>query len=233
MTRKKDKIRESQESIRISRNLNKSRLFQNTQEKVKENQLLEKIQGLPDELIRIIYSYLSGKAKLFCNYKFDYLKKEINRLNFYCDLDTLLQSFSKENVCNLVCKGVLNKYPDIIESIDDYYYCTDVQEYTNARGLRLFHLWETNGLVDHFDDAKSQEEKVLHMNWSIKYYVKQAICDYIVNNVKIYREHMCRTMSQKNWNLEGNTLFLNFDRVFYLYKCFDNLIVWRNKPALV
>jgi hypothetical protein len=225
MTRKKDKIRENQESIRIYRNLNKSRLFQNTQERVKENYLLEKIQGLPDDLIRIIYSYLSGKAKLFCNYKFDYLEKKIKKFDFYWDLDKLLVNFSKKDVCNLVCKGVLNKYPDIIETIDDFYYCLDVHEFTNARGLRLFHLWETNGLVNHFYDAKSQEEKVAYINWSLKSSLKYAISNYIVNNVKIYREHMCRTMSQKNWNLEGNTLFLNFDRVFYLFKCFEDLIV--------
>jgi hypothetical protein len=222
MTRKKDKMRETQESIRIYRNLNKSRLFQNNQEKVKENHLLEKIECLPDELIRIIYSYLSGKAKLFCNYKFDYLEKKINKFDFYWDLDKLLERFSKENVLDLISKGVLQKYPDIIESVDDFYYCTDVQEYTNARGHRLFHLWSTNGLVNHFYDATSPEDKVSYINWSIKSSLKHAITDYIVKNVKKYRENMCRTMSQKNWDFEGNTLFLNLDKVYYLFKCFED-----------
>jgi hypothetical protein len=204
--------------------LNKSRIFQNTQEKSKENHLLEKIECLPDDLIRIIYSYLSGKAKLFCNYKFEYLEKRINKFDFYWDLDKLLKSFSKENVVDLVCKGVLQKYPDIIESVDDFYYCTDVQDYTNARGHRLFHLWEINGLVNHFYDATSEEDKAYHIDWSIKYSLKHAISDYIVKNVKKYRENMCRTMSQKNWEFEGNTLFLNLDKVYYLFKCVENLI---------
>jgi hypothetical protein len=223
MTKKKDKIRQTQESIRIFRNLNKSRLFQNTQEKAKENQLLEKIQCLSDDLIRIIYSYLSGKAKLFCNYKFDYLEKKMNSFDFYWDFYKLIESFSKENVIDLISKGVLQKYPDIIESIDEFYYCTDVQEYTNARGKRLFHLWAINGLVNHFYDATSPEDKASNINWSIKYSLRQAIKDYIVINVKKYRDNMCRVISQKNWVFEGNTLFLNLDKAFYLYKCFENL----------
>ena len=222
MTRKKDKISTRQESIRIFKNLNKSRIFQNNHEKAKENNLLEKIERLPNDLIRIIYSYLSGKAKLFCNYKFDYLEKKMFRFDFYWDLDKLLQSFSKENVVALVCKGVLQKYPDIIESVDDFYYCTDVQEYTNARGHRLFHLWAINGLVNHFYDATSPEDKASNINWSIKYSLKHAITDYIVKNVKKYRENMCRVISQKNWEFEGNTLFLNLDKVYYLFKCFEN-----------
>ena len=222
MTRKKDKMRENQESIRFFRNLNKSRIFQNSQEKVKENNLLEKIQCLPDDLIRIIYSYLSGKAKLFCNYKFDYLEKKMIRFDFYWDLDNLLESFSKENVLDLIFKGVLRKYPDIIESVDDFYYCTDVQDYTNARGQRLFRLWANNGLVNHFYDATSLEDKASNINWSIKFSLKHAIKDYIVDNVKKYRENKFRVMSQKNWELTGNTLFLNIDKVFYLYKCFEN-----------
>lgn len=224
MTRKKDKISTRQESIRIFKNLNKSRIFQNTQEKAKENNLLEKIKCLPDVLVRIIYSYLSGKAKLFCNYKFDYLEKKINKFDFYWDLDNLLQSFSKENVIDLVCKGVLQKYPDIIESVDDFYYCTDVQDYTNARGHRLFRLWAINGLINHFYDATSPEDKASNINWSIKYSLKHAISDYIVKNVKKYRENMCRVVSQKNWVFEGNTLFLNLDKVYYLYKCLEDLI---------
>lgn len=233
MTRKKDKNSRRNESIRILRNLNKSRIFQNAQEKAKENHLLEKIQCLPDALIRIIYSYLSGKAKLFCNYKFDYLEKKINKFDSYWSLNMFIQSFSKENVIDLVCKGVLQKYPEIIESVDDFYYCTDVQEYTNARGHRLFRLWETNGLVNHFYDATSPEEMAYHIDWSIKYSLKNSISDYIVKNVKIYRENMCRTMSQKKWVFEGNSLFLNLDKAFYLYKCLEDLHLLRNKLALV
>ena len=229
MTRKKDKNSRRNESIRIFRNLNKSRLFQKKQEESKEIQLLKKIQCLSDDLIRIIYYFLSGKAKLFCNYKFDYLEKKINGFDFYLGLDASVRRFSKKDVLDLVYKGVLQKYPDIIESVDDFYYCSDVQEYTNARGHRLFHLWATNGLVNHFYDATSPEEKAYHMDWSIKYFLKQAINDYILDNVKIYRENMCRTMSQKNWSLEGNTLFLNLDKAFYLYKCFENLYLLRNK----
>ena len=112
MTRKKDKNSRRNESIRIFRNLNKSRLFQKKQEESKEIQLLKKIQCLSDDLIRIIYYFLSGKAKLFCNYKFDYLEKKINGFDFYLGLDASVRRFSKKDVLDLVYKGVLQKYPD-------------------------------------------------------------------------------------------------------------------------
>jgi hypothetical protein len=229
MTRKKDKIKQKQDYIRITRNLSKSRIFQKNQEEAKEIQLLEKIQCLPDVLIRIIYSYLSGKAKLFCNYKFEYLEKKIQSYDLFFATH-IIQSLSKKKILDFFHKGVLQKYPDLIETIHDFYYL-DVDEYTYVNGRRLFHLWEENRLLNVELDTTSEEEKKINIDWSIKYNIRDAISNYITNFIKIYRVNKSRTLTQKKWiySKSRNELFLNSDKVFYLYKCLENFYEFKKR----
>jgi hypothetical protein len=233
MTRRKDKIKKKQECLRIQQNLSKSRLHNQEQEISKQINLLEKIQKLPHELIRIIYNYMSNNAKLFCNFKLDYIEKKMKSYELYCNLNSI-RNLSKKEFLDFINKGILCKFPDIIESIDDYYYCLDVNKFTKVIGQHLFNLWEENKLVIDINNENysSEEEKVFHIDWSIKYCTKDSIMEYIKKVIELYNIQKSRTISQKNWIFNDNTLFWKIDNVFYLYKCIENLICRKNKNKL-
>ena len=77
MTRRKDKIKQKEDYVRKTENLHKSRIYQKQEHIDQETKLLKNISDLPTELIRIIYGYMSGNGKLICNYKYDYLEKNL------------------------------------------------------------------------------------------------------------------------------------------------------------
>jgi hypothetical protein len=224
MTRKKDKIKQIQEDNRKTKNFHQSRLYYQQQEIIKEIIILKKIQELPDVLIRIIYQYISGNAILFCNYKLDYIEKKIKSHDFYRSFNNV-RNLSKKQFLNFINKGILSKFPEIIESIEDFYYCLDINKYKKVTGQHLFNLWEKNRLdIDIYNENfASEEEKVSQIDWSIKYITKDYIIHYIQNVLVKYNINKSRTISQKNWVLKDNILFLNIDKVFYLYKCIEGL----------
>lgn len=228
MTRRKDKDRLNREYIRKSQNEIKSRIYQKQEETERENmlistenKLLKKIQGLPDELIRIIYDYMSGNAKLYCNFKFEYFIKTYLNIS---DNINIIEKLSKTHLLDLIYKGVLHKYPDIIESVSTYYYCLDIEEYIDVNGYRLFDLWENNNLIRDFNDNITSEDTTSRLDWRIKIDTKHAIYFYIIQNIDLYARTKRRILSHKNQILTENTLFLKIDKVFYLYKCLENLV---------
>jgi len=103
MTRRKDKIRQKNDSVRKTENLHKSRVYQKQEEICQETKLLKKISDLPTELIRIIYGYMSGNGKLICNYKYDYLEQ-----NLYSSTIDIIEKLSKHEILNFIYKGVWN-----------------------------------------------------------------------------------------------------------------------------
>ena len=233
MTRKKDKIKEKNEFIRKKRNLSNSRLLQQQQDVSKESNLLKKIKALPDELIRIIYNYMSNNAKLFCNFKLDYIEKKLKSYELYCNINSI-RDLSKKEFLNMINKGILGKFPDIIESIEDFYYSLDnnyVYRYSHLNGQNLFNLWEKNSLVIdvYNENYSSKDEELNHIDWSIKYNTKDSIIDYIKNTLQIYNINKSRTITQKNWIFNDNTLFWKTDKIFLLYKCIEYLILRKNK----
>ena len=228
MTKRKDKIRLKQEFVKKSNNVSKSRLGLKQDEIEKEEKLLKNIQKtLPDEIIRIIYDFMSGNAKLICNFKFEYLEKATKILFFYnisfYNTLNIIEKLSKKDLLDMINQGFLRNYPDIIETINDFYFCLDDQKYSNVIGTRLFHLWETNQLVNRYDHITEFDEMISQIDWSIKYLTKNAVSEYIKNIINLFIKNKSRLISQKNWVQTENTLFLNLDKVFYIYKCLENL----------
>lgn len=220
MTRSKDRTKQKQESVRKTRNLHKCRVFQKQEEIAKEIQLLQKIQEFPPELIRMIYSYMSGNAKLICNFKFDFLEKMYNKYDIYCTL-TIIEELSKKECLDLIRKGVLHKFSDIIDSVDGFYHCLDNHECGYVNGHRLFNLWETNRLQPVSINPISIQED--YKDWNIKYNMLSVIQNYITHIIESFNKNKARINSQKNWIITENTLFLNLDKAFYLFKCFEKL----------
>jgi len=224
MTRRKDKIRQKQDSVRKTENLHKSRVYQKQEEICQETKLLKKILDLPIELIRIIFEYMSGNGKLFCNYKYDYLEK-----NLYSSSLDIIQKLSKTEFLDLIYKGILRKYPKIIESLeDDSYYSSEMEIFIKVEGYHLLDLWQTNRLDYDFDennyisyDDNADEDLKIHNR--IKHDIYFEIYYYFRNMVSLFRNNKTKALSQKNWIQTGNSLFLKLDRAFYLFKCLENL----------
>lgn len=187
MTRRKDKTKQKQESVRKTQVLSKSRVFQKQKELSKETNILESIQELPHELIRIIYNYMSGNAKLICNFKFDFLEKiEPTYIYRYVDI---IDNLSIQQLSFLINKGVLQKYPYIVNIFND-----------------SIRVWKTPDTHKH-----------------VKSETKYACYRYITNLIYTYSKNKNKS-KQKNWIFtEGNTLFLDLDKAFYLYKCLEDL----------
>ena len=217
MTRKKDRKKQKQESMIIKKKEEKSRLKKVLEEKKQEIHLLNKIKDLSDELIRIIYHFMTGNAKLICNFKLEYLAKKILTYDFYNTL-CILEYLQKKEILHLIRKGFLHQYQDIIHSINGYFYCLDKNEYSDVYGHRLFDLWDNN----HLKNVASSEEKI--RDYYIKSEIRLVVKDYITDFILLFNRNKNRIQSQKNWDYKGNTLFTKVDKVFYLYKCLEDLV---------
>jgi hypothetical protein len=191
MTRRKDKIRA----------------------KKKEIQLLENIRELPTELIRIIYSYMTGNAKMLCNYKFDYLNYIFIEYHYPMDfmlhhIEYFINKLPKKDILNLIYKGVLRNYPNILENISDTFYRRDIQEKVYiSDGYQLFQLWENNvlevaAIYDLEDDLEDDlEEKNRKVDLQIIGLIVDNIRCYIENTIETYRYETKKLLIKKNWKV--------------------------------
>jgi hypothetical protein len=224
MTRKKDKIKQRQDSIRKTENLHKSRVFQKQLEISQETNLLKNISNLPTELIRIIYGYMSGNGKLICNYKYDYIEK-----NLYSSSIDIIEKLSKPEILDFIYKGILRKYPtDIMEYIEYSHYSLELDDFVNVNGHNLLDLWQTNRLDYDFDENEyisydENTDKDLKILNNIKHDIKHEIYSYLRYILCAYHRNKLKALSQKNWIQTGNTLFLKLDKAFHLFKCLENL----------
>lgn len=225
MTRRKDKIKQKQDSVRKTENLHKSRVYQKQEEICQENKLLTKISDLSIDLIRIIYGYMSGNGKLICNYKYDYLEK-----NLYSSNIDVIEKLSKPEILDFIYKGILRKYPDEIIDYVDYncHYSVELDELVSVNGYDLLDLWQTNRLeYDYYENnyityAENVDKDLKILN-HIKFDIKHEIYSYLRYILCAYRRNKTKVLSQKNWIQTGNSLFLKLDRAFYLFKCVENL----------
>jgi len=224
MTRRTDKIKKNKEQARIQHNLSKSRLYQKNQEIVQEKETLKKISNLPPELIRIIYQYMSGNAKLLCNYKYDYLEKYMNRYPTQKNID-FMRNLSKQEVLNFLYKGVLRKYPEIIESMEnEYHYDLATQDFTTVDGYNLLNLWENNRLAYDFESRTYvADHPDIQIDMIIKDETTHAIYHFLEHSVNMYMTNKRKALLRKTWTISGNALFLKLDKAFYLFKCLNDL----------
>lgn len=185
MTKRKDKIRQRK----------------------KEVQLLEKIRELPPELIRLIYNYMAGDAKLLCNYKFDYLNYIIEEYHPPCSFTLLhikmfISKLSKKDVLNLIYKGVLRNYPNILENVWKSFYRRDTQEISNMNGYQIFQLWEKDVLeLEVQNENDDLEEKNRKVDSKIIHLIADNISTYIRTTMDIYQYETKKVLTEKKWNV--------------------------------
>ena len=167
---------------------------------------------------------MSGNGKLICNYKYDYLEKNLNSSTIM----DIVEKLSKREILDFIYKGVLRKYPtEIIEYIV-YYFHNSLDEFVSVNGYHLLDLWQTNHLEYDFDENNyiSYDENAdndLKILNRIKFDIKHEIYSYLTYILSAYRRNKTKALfTQKNL-ITGNTLFLKLDKAFYLFKCVENL----------
>ena len=225
MTRRTDKIKKNKEQARIQHNLSNSRLYKKNQEIIQEKKTLNKISELPDELIRIIYQYMSGNAKLLCNYKYNYLQKYMNSYPRITHLN-FIRSLSKQELLNFIYKGILRKYPEIIESMDNEYgYDSETQDFITVNGYHLLHLWEINRIVYDFKShTYVADHPDIQIDKAMKSKTINSIYDFLGDIVSTYKRkiNQHKLILQNKWTVPGNALFLELDKAFYLVNCLQH-----------
>jgi len=225
MTRRKDKIKQKLDYVRKTENLHKSRVYQKHEEISQENKLLKYISNLSIDLIRIIHGYMSGNGKLICNFKYDYLER-----NLYSVSIDFIEKLSKTEILDFINKGILRKYPDDIIDYIEYncHYSLEVDDFISVNGYPYLDLWQTNRLEYDFDEENyisydENADKDLKILNHIKFDIKHEIYSYLRDILSSFRRNKTKALSQKNWVHTGNTLFLKLDKAFYLFKCLENL----------
>jgi hypothetical protein len=105
MTRRKDTLRNKTERIRIIQQKGNSRIEKQLQkkkkdqeEKLQEKQLLNTIFDLPNELIRLIYGFMSGNAKMIFFPKYESLRNTFCSYDFTIEIENLFKKMSKMEI---------------------------------------------------------------------------------------------------------------------------------------
>jgi hypothetical protein len=150
-------------------------------------------------------------------------------------LENFINDLPKKDVLDLIHKGILRKYPDIIENFQEYFYCRDIQQSTIVKGQRLIQLWESNNLIyDSSGNISNVEENNEKIDRWTKYTISETIDRYIWKTKNLYR--LEKNKIKKETFIE-NTLFSDLDKVFYLCKCLEKYMMLKGmysnpKPLL-
>ena len=195
----------------------------------KEREVLLRIQELAPELIRLIYEYMSGNAKLVCNPKLDSLCNVITsnkQFVFIEHLRNLLDGATKKSVLDFIFLGPIRHHPDIIDAVAFHgYYSLLTQSFVTVKGYHLLHLWESDRLEYNFLSRRYVETNT-HITGYIKRILAYSIYNYIVSSVRKYDTkkdiYLCRQggifrILPSEIRPEHSEMFAHIDLVFYLY----------------
>jgi hypothetical protein len=231
MTRRKDTIRVRNQSKKTIYQKRNSRLEKQKQqeegyqeEKRQEKHLLSIVEVLPDELIRLIYDYLTGEAKLNFNPKYERL-----RVGFYfplqLDLLTFFKKMSNAQILDLIYTGTLQKYPEIIGNLSyAYYYSIIDHDFHTVKGYHLLQLWSSRRLsYDFIRGVYDEGSEKSDLDLNIRDKLSMAIRNYIMNAFYSFRN--CKNkrtdaLDDKNKLQYQNyrNLFVGMEKAYYLYK---------------
>ena len=233
MTRRKDTIRVRNQSKKTIYQKRNSRLEKQKQqeegyqeEKRQEINLLSNVEVLPDELIRLIYDYLTGEAKLHFNPKYERLRIELDTDPFQLlSLETFFKKISNDKILDIIYIGTLHKYPEIVGDISyEFYYSIIDHDFHTVSGYHLLNLWASKRLSYDFvrgeyDDGDATKE----LDQNIRYKLTMAIRNYIRNALFRFRngkDKRNNALDDKNELQYQNyrNLFINMEKAYYLYQ---------------
>lgn len=188
-------------------------------EKRKETLLLEKIRNLlPNEIICIIYEYMSGTAKFQYNKKCEYLKEKIqgdvkNHFAFYKSLQNI---FETENVCKIKLWNYINTIiiPNHSLIIKNLWYISKESE-NHYKGMDLLNRWNQDILdIRYYQDSRKVINDIIKKRFS------DGIYYYIRRSVEVYE-----TMKKRGEYsfLDASNMFIKMDKIHRLVQSFSLL----------
>ena len=190
-------------------------------EKRKEIVLLEKIRKLlPNEIICIIYDYMSGNAKFQYNKKYEFMKEKIqrdvkNRFVFYKSLQKVFENENIDNikVWNYINTIIIPNHPLIIKNL---WYISKENE-IHYKGMDLLNRWNQDTL-----DIKYYQGNRREINDIIKKRFSDGIYYYIKHSIEVYE-----TMKKRGCDscsiLDASNMFIKMDKIHRLVQSFSLL----------
>jgi hypothetical protein len=237
MTRRKDTLRNRTERVRIAHQQRNSRLEKRKQEKKQyekeksqEKQLLVKVAELPNELIRLVYDFMSGKAKMLFFPKYKRLNRDFCPFDFELGMERIFRNMTNTQILDLIYTGTLLKYPEIIREISyDMYYSLIDDDFHTVNGYQLLNLWASNKLsYDFVQEEYSMDEITKHeVDRMMRTRIASAMKTYIWNTLHEYH-NMHRQVSYLTSHPHASSLndptdsyrdlFLRMEKAMYLYR---------------
>ena len=227
MTRRKDTLRNKNESIRITKQKRNSRIEkrkqenrENEKEKLQEINTLLQVAELPDELIRLVYAFMGGKAKMVFYPKYDSLYKTFDGYVFQIGLKIFFKQMSNMQILDLIYTGTLLKYPEIIGSLRyDYYYSLIDQDFHTVTGYQLLNLWASDRLSYDFvrEEYSMNAEVKREIDNKIRERIASAIVIYISNILQDYHIARRNSLNRDKVTNTYRDLFLDFEKAAHLY----------------
>jgi len=234
MTRRKDTIRVRNQSKKTIYQKRNSRLEKQKQqeegyqeEKRQEKHLLSKVEVvLPDELIRLIYDYLTGEAKLNFNPKYEQLRVGFYSFPLQLDLDSLFKKMSNDQILDLIYTGTLQKYPEIIGDLSyDFYYSIIDHDFRTVTGYHLLQLWSSRRLSYDFITGVHEDNSDVktELDLNIRHKLAMAIRNYIKHTFYGF----CNSKNKRTDALDDKNilqyqnyrnLFVGMEKAYYLYR---------------
>ena len=230
MTRRKDTLRKRNLQVKTSYQNRNSRIERYKQEKqlyetekLQEKQLVLKIEDLPDELIRLIYDFLTGKAKLYFNPKYARLSTKFYFYLLKSDLESVFNKMSNIQILDLIYTGTLSKYPEVVEDLSyEYYFSIIDQNYHTVKGYHFLNLWATNTLSYDYVLGKYATSKLIQteVDANIRYKLAMFIKNYILNALYHFQNYRADDLYNNNVFDYTNyrNLFVGMEKAYYLYK---------------
>lgn len=182
-------------------------------ELITEVYLLRQIKKLPQEIIYIIYEYMTGVAKLLYNVKYNYLEIHVKndfykKYVFWKYLNDALFPLNKNQLINLIFNSSIKFNTGIYNKI--WYYSKDTCKY--YYGINLLNLW-----TGEISDPNFDKENINTINYLIKIRIISAIYYHLlqnINNYEIKKYKYIYLLKEDN----VKKVFKDLDNAFKLYK---------------
>ena len=244
MTRSKDTLRNRTERIRIAQQKRNSRLEkrkqeirENEKEKLQEIQLLGKVAELPTELIRLVYDFMSGNAKMMFFPKYDRLNRDFCPFDFEVEIDRFFKKMSNTQILDLIYTGTMLKYPEIVREITyDMYYSLIDEDFHTVSGYALLNLWASERLSYDFLQEEYSMDVITkkEVDRTMRDRIALAMKNYIWNTLQEYRNihrqvsylasHPHTSNHDKKSVNAYRDLFLRMEKAMYLFRVAERFV---------
>jgi hypothetical protein len=182
-------------------------------ELIEEIYLLKQIKKLPQEIISIIYHYMTGIPKFLYNVKYNYLEIHVKndcykKYLFWKYLNDSLDPLDKTQLINVIFNSSINKYPAIYNKI--WYFSKETSNYYD--GINLLKLW-----TGEISDPNFDKENIKNIDYFIKIRFIGAIYYYLLQIINNYERKKYKFLYFTNKESLVK-VFNDLDNSFKLYK---------------